>query len=439
MSDTDIAALYADHLAETCRRSDEALAAAGRDHLLVAAGVEKYGFLDDTPYPFRANPHFLAWVPLQQHPHSWIAYTPGKRPLLAYYQPDDYWHLPPTDPSGWWVEHFDMRIIREPGEAARLLPPAAASAIVGEADAALPGYLPDNPAAVLDRLHWHRARKTPYELALMRLSQRRAVPGHRAAEAAFRAGGSELDIHRAYLQATGHSDIDLPYGNIVALNEHGATLHYQYRNARAPAHNRSLLIDAGATVAGYATDITRTWGNGDASFQALVDAVDAVQLRLVDQVRAGRDYRDLHLDAHRLLGGVLRDAGVLRIDGDNAVQRGVTSTFFPHGLGHLLGLQVHDIGGFQATPSGGTLPKPEGHPFLRMTRPLEPGMVVTIEPGVYFIDTLLQKLRAGTHADAVDWDAVERFRPFGGVRIEDDVACTDGAPENLTRDAFADA
>lgn len=439
MPDTDIAALYAGHLAETCRRSDEALAAAGRDHLLVAAGVEKYGFLDDTPYPFRANPHFLAWVPLQHHPHSWIAYTPGKRPLLAYYQPDDYWHLPPTDPSGWWVEHFDVRVIREPGEAARLLPAASASAILGEADAALPGHAPDNPAAVLDRLHWHRARKTPYELALMRRSQRRAVPGHRAAEAAFRAGGSELDIHRAYLQSTGHSDVDLPYGNIVALNEHGATLHYQYRDASAPAQNRSLLIDAGATVAGYATDITRTWGNGDASFEALIDAVDAVQLRLVDQVRAGRDYRDLHVDAHRLLGGVLRDAGVLRIDADSAVERGVTSTFFPHGLGHLLGLQVHDIGGFQAAPSGGTRPKPEGHPFLRLTRSLEPGMVTTIEPGVYFIDTLLQKLRASPNADAVDWAAVERFRPFGGVRIEDDVACTDGAPENLSRDAFAES
>jgi Xaa-Pro dipeptidase len=273
----------------------------------------------------------------------------------------------------------------------------------------------------------------------MRRSQRRAVPGHRAAEATFRAGGSELDIHRAYLQATDHSDVDLPYGNIVALNEHGATLHYQFRDATAPARNRSLLLDAGATFAGYATDITRTWSDGDARFQALVDAVDAAQLKLVDQVRAGRDYRDLHLDAHRLLGAVLRDAGVLRIDGDSAVERGVTSTFFPHGLGHLLGLQVHDIGGFQASPSGGSLPRPEGHPFLRLTRTLEPGMVTTIEPGVYFIDTLLQKLRTGSNAEAVDWGVVEQLRPFGGVRIEDDVACTDGTPENLTRDAFAEA
>ena len=436
--DPALPGLYRDHVQSMQQRAEAALAAAGREHLLVAAGVEKYRFLDDMPYPFLANAHFLAWVPLDRHPHSWIAFTPGQRPLLAYYQPDDYWHLPPSDPSGYWTSQFDIKVIREPGEAAALLPPAGASAILGEADAALPGYAPDNPQAVLDLLHWHRACKTPYELALMRHSQRRAVPGHRAAEAAFRAGASELDIHRAYLQSTGHSDIDLPYGNIVALNAHGATLHYQYRDATTPADgHRSLLIDAGASVAGYATDITRTYGNGDTRFQALVDGVDRVQQRLADAVRPGKDYRDLHVEAHRQLSGVLRDIGVLRIDGDDAVERGISATFFPHGLGHLIGLQVHDVAGFQEGPHGGRRERPDGHPYLRLTRTLQPGMATTIEPGLYFIDTLLAKLRASKHASAIDWNAVEHLRPFGGVRIEDDVVCTDGAPENLTRDAFA--
>ena len=436
---TDLAPLHRAHIAELCRRTDDALHAAKREHLLIGSGVEKYRFLDDHPYPFTPNPHVLHWAPLTHHPHCWIAYTPGKRPLLAYYQPDDYWHLPPSSPSGWWVDAFDIHVIRDPADAARLLPPAGASAIIGEADAALPGYLPDNPPAVLDRLHWHRAYKTPYELALMRRSQRRAVPGHRAAEAAFRAGAAERDIHRAYLQATGHDDLDLPYGNIVALNEHGATLHYQYRDAQAPAQSRSLLIDAGATFAGYATDITRTYARDDARFQALVDAVDREQQALCDAVRPGTDYRELHLACHRAMARVLREAGVLRVDPEQAVERGITATFFPHGLGHLLGIQVHDVGGFQAGPGGGTRAKPDGHPFLRLTRTLEPGMVTTIEPGVYFIATLLDRLRASSDTDAVDWSAVDGFRPFGGVRIEDDVACTDGAPENLTRDAFAEA
>jgi Xaa-Pro dipeptidase len=158
------------------------------------------------------------------------------------------------------------------------------------------------------------------------------------------------------------------------------------------------------------------------------------------QVRAGFDYRQLHLDAHLALAGVLRGHGVLRCSAEAAVETGVSSAFFPHGIGHGIGLQVHDVGGFAASDRGdATLPKPEGHPFLRLTRRLEPGMVVTIEPGVYFIDMLLDDLRAGPHADAVDWGRVERLRPFGGIRIEDDVVCTDDAPVNLTREAFASA
>src|SRR5690606_29438152 len=108
-----------------------------------------------------------------------------------------------------------------------------------------------------------------------------------------------------------------------------------------------------------------------------------------------------------------------------------------HGIGHLLGLQVHDVAGLAASETGGTIPRPEGHPYLRLTRPLAEGCVVTIEPGLYFIPMLLDGLRLGPHARAVDWDKVEHLRAFGGVRIEDDVLCTVDAPENLTRDAFA--
>jgi Xaa-Pro dipeptidase len=116
----------------------------------------------------------------------------------------------------------------------------------------------------------------------------------------------------------------------------------------------------------------------------------------------------------------------------------VTSVFFPHGIGHLLGLQVHDVAGLAADPSGTReAPRPEGHPFLRLTRTLEPGFVVTVEPGIYFIDLLLDEARADGRGRHIDWAAVERLKPFGGIRIEDDVACTPGTPENLTRDAFA--
>jgi Xaa-Pro dipeptidase len=434
----DLATLYPDHLATVLQRMYAALERSGNDHLLIASGVLKYQFLDDRPYPFAINPHFLQCVPLVEHTDGWIVVTPGKKPVLVYHQPADYWHLPPTEPQGFWTEHFDIRVIRSPQEAAQHLPKSGRMAILGEADAALEGFVPNNPKAVLDELHYQRAYKTDYELACLRMASRRAARGHVAARIAFEAGASEYEINRAYLGAAGHNDVDVPYGNIVALNEHAAVLHYQHQEHAAPPQSRSFLIDAGARFNGYSSDITRTYCRDDARFQALIDGVETVQLALVDQVRAGNDYRAIHLDAHLRLATVLRDRNVVRMSPEAQVETGVSSVFFPHGVGHLLGLQVHDVAGFAGSIHGDLIPKPDGHPFLRLTRPLDAGMVVTIEPGLYFIPMLLQGLQEGPHAGDIDWAEVEHLSRFGGIRIEDDVACrTQGAPENLTRDAFA--
>ena len=120
------------------------------------------------------------------------------------------------------------------------------------------------------------------------------------------------------------------------------------------------------------------------------------------------------------------------------VASGVSGVFLPHGLGHLLGLQVHDVGGFRPTPEADPIPRPEGHPALRLTRKLETGMVVTVEPGVYFIDSLLARLRAGPQAGAVNWTLVANLAACGGIRIEDNVVVTATGHDNLTRTAFAD-
>ncbi|HEY1090009.1 MAG TPA: Xaa-Pro dipeptidase [Burkholderiaceae bacterium] len=429
---------YAHHLAGLQRQAEAALARCGYDALLIAAGIEKYTFLDDRPYLFQPNPHFKHWLPLTQHPYSWIVVRPGRKPLVVYYQPDDYWHVPPSDPAGEWVQHVDLIVISQPEDAIAHLKITGKLAIIGEADAALDGVVPNNPEQLLNILHYQRARKSEYELVQMRAAQARAVPAHMAARQAFLTGASELDIHRAYLAASGHTDRDLPYSNIVALNEHGAVLHYQYQDAKAPAESRSFLIDAGAQVNGYASDITRTWSRGDAEFDALLAAMESAQLGLVDEVRAGADYRDIHLSTHRRIAAILAAQGIVKMSAEALVAEGVTSTFMPHGIGHLLGLQVHDVGGFMADDSGNVADKPAGHRYLRLTRKLEAGMVVTIEPGLYFIPTLLNKLRATPQGAAVDWKKVEHLARFGGVRIEDDVACrAEGAPENLTRDAFA--
>lgn len=431
--------LYPDHVHVVQARTQEALARGGYDHLVVPSGNLHYQAFDDRDYPFATNPQFKAWLPLTRNPGSWIVATPGKKPTLLYLQPADYWHVVPEAPAGWWVEHFDIVVIRTPEEALQHLPSdPSRCAILGEPQSALGDFIPNNPPAVLQYLEYHRAFKTPYEIAMMREATRIGVRAHRAAERNFRAGSSEFGIHLAYCQAAGQDANDLPYGNIIALNEHGAVLHYTDRDRLPPRASRSFLIDAGASFHGYACDITRTYAaDTGGEFQALIDAMDAAQLRMCDEVRAGFDYRQLHLNAHLAIAGIMRDFGICRLSPESAVETGVSSVFFPHGIGHGIGLQVHDVAGFAESDRGGTLPKPPGHPYLRLTRTLQPGMVVTIEPGLYFIDLLLDGLRQGPHAGDVDWARIDAFKPFGGIRIEDDVVCTDAAPVNLTREGFA--
>ena len=440
MSDL-LAKLYPDHLRTLQSRADAALARGGFDHLVVAAGVLRDQFLDDRPYPFAVNPHFKHWLPVTKAPGSWIVYTPGAKPKLVYLQPRDYWHVVPEAPAGYWVEHFDVAIVHEAHAALAHLPKALSRcAIIGEDNAALGDAKPNNPDAVLNYLHWQRSYKTDYELAMLRVASKIGVRAHRAAQAAFRAGKSEYDINTAYLNAVHETENELPYGNIIALNQHAATLHYMDFNRAPPAHAESFLIDAGASFHGYASDITRTYAAPHASeFQALIDAVDAAQRGFVAKVKKGQSYPELHIHAHHALAGILREQDFIRLSPESAVETGVSSIFFPHGLGHMLGLQVHDVAGFQKDENGGTIPRPPGHPYLRFTRTLEPRMVTTIEPGIYFIDLLLAELKNKPQARDVNWDKVDAFRRFGGIRIEDDVVCTEGAPEILTRDAFAAA
>jgi len=428
--------LYPQHLVRIREQADRTLAANGFDHLLIAAGTPLPRFLDDQDYPFVVNPHFKHWLPLTDAPGSWIAYTPGARPKLVFVQPHDYWHVVPEAPSGYWVDHFDISIVRSAEDALAALPATGRRAVIAPAGQGIEG-VENNPQAVLDHLHWHRSYKTPYELALMREANRIGTRAHRAAEAAFRAGESEFGIHMAYLTAARQIDAELPYASIVALNQHGAVLHYTHFDRTPPSPSHSFLIDAGASAAGYASDITRTYATPQAGeFQALIDSVDAAQQGFAAKVRSGQSYPELHIHAHHVLAGVLREHGFIRMSAESAVESGVSSVFFPHGLGHQIGLQVHDVAGFQQSERGGSIARPDGHPYLRMTRVLEPGMVVTIEPGLYFIDMLLAELRDKPVAADIDWDRVAAFRQYGGIRIEDDVVCTDGEPENLTRDAF---
>ncbi|HEV8659793.1 MAG TPA: Xaa-Pro dipeptidase [Thermoanaerobaculia bacterium] len=437
-----LSTIYLAHITVLKLRHDRALATSGFDHVVIFAGAQHVALFDDYLYPFKVNPHFKWWVPVVDNPHCVLIYSPGLKPHLVYYQPIDYWYKPAETPRGWWTKPFEIEIIKTPEEARQHIPTSGRVAFIGEWDDAFKawGKLESNPPDLLNRLHFDRAWKTEYEIECIRAANELGARGHIAAEKAFRAGESEYEIHLAYLRATTHAEEELPYANIIALNENAAVLHYvQHIRERLDGKRRySFLIDAGASYNGYAADITRTYSEKKDEFFDLIQAMDEMQQSICEAVEPKVNYPDLHFMAHRKVAEILRRFEFVKdLDADGIVQKRISSTFLPHGVGHYLGLQVHDVGGFQKDPEGNTIAKPEGHPYLRLTRVVEPSHVFTIEPGLYFIDSLLADLKKSDNAKYVNWPKVDAFRKYGGIRIEDDVAVTDNGHANLTREAFA--
>ena len=286
-------ALYAAHLAIHRRRTDEAMAATGFDALAIYAGALRMQFLDDQPYPFKANPHFRLWTPLVEAADCWIVYRPSQPLQLVFLQPLDYWYKPPEMPSDFWTAHFQIDVIREASQAKAHVAGLPRCAFIGEwqDEFADWGFADRNPSDLLHRLHYARAAKTDYELECMRRASQIAARAHRAAEAEFRKGGSEYEIHMAYVRASGQTENELPYPNIVALNSNAAVLHYQNQERIAPAKSRSFLIDAGGQFNGYASDVTRTYSREQDDFASMIVAMNQLQLELCSQVRARRRLR----------------------------------------------------------------------------------------------------------------------------------------------------
>lgn len=430
---------YLAHIAERQRKAEAALEATSFEGMVLHAGSPFRYFADDQDAPFRTNPHFAHWLPLAG-PYHLLLVQAGSKPKLVRVAPEDYWYeqLPLGDP--FWAEAFEILEVGTEVEAWKALGLTGNIAYVGDApERAQAGGIRQgatNHAELTARLDWDRSSKTPYEVDALEEAGKLAGVGHLAAREAFNGGGSELEIHGAYVSAIEKLDAQLPYGSIVALDDRGATLHYESkRPPSAMRDGKVLLIDVGAQVRGYGSDITRTWTRGDCDpmFVDLVKHTDAMQLKLCDMVRPGYEYADFHHQAHIEIADLLHGIGIIKTAGEDAVMMGLTGPFFPHGLGHFLGIQTHDVSGHQAKPEGGSNTPPKNYPYLRTTRRMEANQVFTVEPGIYFIPMLLREHRNGTHADQFDWDRIDRLTPLGGVRIEDNLVVTGDGHRSLTR------
>lgn len=429
-----LTATYPEHLEYLQRGTEAALAAHGFDAVVLCSGSAALrSRFDDHSWPVIPTPAYAHWCPLVEA-DAFVVVRPGARPRLVRTIVEDYWEVASPPESGHFWPCFELVEVA-PGRAGDALPTGKVAVITRDPDAAPAGAV--NPPALIAALDALRTRKTAYEIECLAEASRRAVRGHRRAAELFQtATPSELELHLAYLAASEQDDLWAPYKGIVALGNHAAVLHFVAYTRDRVAGDTSLLIDAGAKYLGYGSDITRTTVRGDGAaarrFGELLAQMEALQQEVIRRIKPGLAYEDLHDDSHRLLAGVLREVGIGRGSPEELVDRGVTRALYPHGLGHSLGVTVHDVGCKPRPPRA-------ENKFLRNTSVIEPGQVFTIEPGIYVIDPLLAPLQSDDRRDLVDWTAIAELRPFGGVRVEDNVVVEARGVRNLTREAFAQA
>jgi len=231
--------------------------------------------------------------------------------------------------------------------------------------------------------------------------------------------------------------IALSYGTSVSfpiiLTVNGQTLHNHY-HGNLLEEGKMMVTDAGAeTVNHYAGDITRSvpvGGKFNQRQKEIYEIVLKTENWSIEQIKPGIPNRDIHLGAAKVIAGGLKDLGLMKGDLDEAVAEGAHAMFFPHGLGHMMGLDVHDMEGLGENNVGysDTIKRSDqfGTAYLRLGRELQSGFVITVEPGIYFIPALIDKWRSeGKFKEFINYDMAETYKDFGGIRIEDDVLVTD--------------
>lgn len=275
-----------------------------------------------------------------------------------------------------------------------------------------------------------RSIKSPEEAEQMDLAARTSMAMHAAAEAHAAPGQLEAEVAGLIEGIAISANGRLSYPAIVTRNGHVLHNHYHGNTLQK---GDLLLIDAGAEVpSGYAGDITRTFAVGAPMSTKQQDIRDIVQKALLDctaAVRPGVTYQSIHLDAGRIITSGLKALGLMKGDVDEAVAAGAHALFMPHGLGHMIGLDVHDMEDLGEDLVGYDDKVKRSTQFgtrsLRLGRELQTGFAITVEPGIYFIPALIDQWRAdGTCADFINFGKLDAYRDFGGIRLEDDVLVT---------------
>ncbi len=408
------------------RRARTAAAWALHEEIVLIAAGEPVGIPGgaDQTYPFLAHAEYF-----------WLTDHEAVGAVLAF------------DPKSGWTDFVpatteDERVWEGRGDA----PGTPSDQLAGWLDArtgrpvvrlgvAAPGSPVERARAteLREGLMHARRPKDDAELARLRAACAATAAGFAALRARVRPGVSEralqIELEAEFFR---HGGDRTGYGSIVGAGAHAGVLHFE-PGERVVGPGEVVLVDAGAEMRRYTADITRTYrapGGDPGFFRDLYAVVLALQEHAVASCRLGTEWRDVHMRACRDTVAGLVALGLMRGDPDALVERDAHALFFPHGLGHLVGLGVRDASGYLPGRARSTRP---GLNMLRTDLPLERDYVITVEPGVYFIPALLcDPERRARYADCVAWDRVDGLLEFGGIRIEDNVRVTDGDPEVLT-------
>jgi Xaa-Pro aminopeptidase len=456
-----------DSLVDTLRQRRDRLAALVDFPVLLWSGRRPSRNFPANQYPFRASSHFLyfAGLPLEQavihlqngrltlfidqpHPAAalWHGSSPSRETIAAQIGADAAYPLADLMPQ---EDPHDPSLL----ETTKWATEAATIGLSGGAQ--------ENQSHVLDRLvgapqlsHMVDVQLAQAIVALRSTHDSTAVESikaavaativaHRAGMAATRQAGTEAAVRAAMEQVLIAQNMTTAYNSIVTIQ--GEVLHNDhYHHPIGPGD--LLLADVGAeTASGWAADVTRTWpvsGKFSATQRAVYDVVLAAHDAAIAAIGVGVEYREIHLIACHQIAAGLVDLGILRGDPAGLVEQDAHALFFPHGIGHLLGLDVHDmedLGDLAGYAAGRQRSDRFGLGYLRLDRPLEENMIVTIEPGFYQVPALLNDSdRRAQYRDAVDWERLAQFADVRGIRIEDDVWVTAAGPVVLTGDLPTD-
>jgi Xaa-Pro aminopeptidase len=333
------------------------------------------------------------------------------------------------------IGRLGVYLTRAGGQGQRIhyLPPYQASSLFRLAELLVIDPMDVVPGAsedLMDSATQQRSIKTDLEIEEIENALCITRRMHCAAMAAAQPGAYEHEIAGTIQGIALSEDLQQAYNPIVTVR--GEVLH-NHSHENILQEGQLLLNDSGVeSTLGYASDITRTvpvGGRFRASQAEVYEIVLKAQLSAIEQIRPGVAYREVHLHASRVIAEGLAAMGLMRGNPEDAVSAGAHALFFPHGLGHMLGLDVHDmedLGDIVGYPKGEKRSPQFGLNFLRLSRPLETGFVLTVEPGIYFIPALIDRWQGERqHTEFIRYESLEAFRNFGGIRIEDDVLVTE--------------